>query len=167
MRTLHKAGLAATAVAVVALAVTPLIQDEGYAKTPYYDIVHKLTCCIGETEGCIVGHTSTLAECKSKLVKRATEDYYKPLAQCIPGFATQPLPLQAAGLRLSYNVGVGAVCGSSFARQVSAGQPRAACNAIMNFDKARTGPNRTLQVVKGLHLRRERERAQCLLGVPN
>lgn len=166
MRTLHKAGLAATA-AVIALVVTPLVQDEGMAKVPYYDIVHKLTCCIGETEGCIIGHTSTEAECKAKLVTRLEKDYYKPLTQCIPGFASQPLPLQAAGLRLSYNVGVGAVCGSSFARQVSAGQLRAACNAIMNFDKARTGPNRSLQVVKGLHLRRERERAQCLLGVPN
>lgn len=87
---------------------------------------------------------------------------------CTPAFRNHPdieaiAPTVAAAVSFTYNIGVGGYCGSTAARQFNAGNWRAACDAFMLWNKARV--NGQLRPVRGLTLRRARERALCLKGV--
>lgn len=163
-----RAALAA-GLGVVALTATYLASPwEGRENRAYWDRLGKVwTICDGETKGVKPGMWKSDAECKAMLMTRLENDFRKPLQRCIPGFDAAPLGWQAAILDLSYNVGVGAACGSTAARLGRAGQWRASCHAMTRFNRAGG------QVVQGLKLRREfgdqsriGELELCLAGLP-
>lgn len=160
-RTARNTGIAGVAAAAIALAVAGLKPDEGLMLKPYFDVVGVETVCYGETQG-IQRKTYTKAECEQLLTARVTSDYYKPMAACIPGFTSLPIPTQSATTRLAYNIGVGAACKSSAAKLLAKGHIREACNAFLLYNKGRIKGK--LTEIRGLTLRRQREQAECLKG---
>ncbi|NGO50414.1 lysozyme [Allomesorhizobium camelthorni] len=138
------------ATGVVALSIAVLIQPwEGRKNKAYRDIVGVWTICDGETKGVKPGMVKTDAECDAMLLRRVENDFYAPIAKCIPNYTSLPISLQASLLSAGYNVGVGAICKSTAARLARAGKYRAACEAVTRFNRAGG------KVVRGLKLRRE------------
>lgn len=131
---------------------------EGLRTTAYPDPAtgrEPWTVCYGETEGVRRGDRHTPAECKAMLA-RSLEGYALRLEACV----TRPMADEtyAAFLSLSYNIGSGGFCKSSVARLWNAGETRAACEAMLRFNKANG------IVFPGLTRRRQAERALCLKG---
>ncbi|TIL94667.1 MAG: lysozyme [Mesorhizobium sp.] len=154
----------------VVLAVNALIVPwEGLVLKSHWDRYAKIwDICYGETKGIGPGMTKTKAECDALLIKRVTNDYYKPLTKCIAGFEEKPISLQASLISGAYNFGVGAACKSTAARLARDGKYRQACEAQTAFNKAGG------QVVNGLVKRREMGDAQrigeaelCVSGLPS
>lgn len=114
------------------------------------------TVCFGETAGVKRGDTHTVAECKAMLA-RSLEGYALKLEACV----TRPMADEtyAAFLSLSYNIGSGGFCKSSVARLWNAGETRAACDAMLKFNRAAG------VTMPGLTRRRTQERALCLKGI--
>ncbi|WP_414739686.1 lysozyme [Methylorubrum extorquens] len=114
------------------------------------------TVCYGETEGVRLGDRYTAAECKAMLAW-SLEGYALKLESCV----TRPMADETyvAFLSLSYNVGSGAFCKSSVARLWNAGETRAACDAMLKWNRAAGA------VMPGLTRRRTQERALCLKGI--
>ena len=150
-------------VAVLALAVPEIQRSEGRSLVAYQDIVGVWTICDGETLDVGPGDVATPAECDRKLEARVRA-FAARIAPCLP--ERLPVAMQAAFVSASYNIGVGAFCGSSMARRAAVGDLRGACDALRLWNKARVGAGGNLQPVRGLTLRRERERALCLSGLP-
>ncbi|MBY3268395.1 lysozyme [Rhizobium laguerreae] len=151
---------AVAAVVAVALSIGTLVKPwEGLSLTSYPDIVGVWTACYGETLGIRPGMKFTKAECEDKLLTRVTNDYYRLLTQCIAGFDGKPVEWQAAAISLTYNIGVGAACKSSFARFARDGKIKESCHAMTAFNRAGG------RVVQGLVNRRAAELKLCLKGV--
>ena len=114
------------------------------------------TVCFGETEGVKLGDRYTVAECKAMLA-RSLEGYALKLESCV----TRPMADEtyAAFLSLSYNIGSGGFCKSSVARLWNASETRAACDAMLKWNRAAGA------VMPGLTRRRTQERALCLKGI--
>jgi len=131
---------------------------KGPALVPYRDIVGVWTQCSGETlnvtatspretpEGCAIKLDKRLAGFAQGVVKRNPQ---------LRGRDNQ----WAAMTSLAYNIGVQGYAGSTVARRIDAGQWRAACDAMLMWNKA--GGRK----VQGLVNRRNAERALCLKGV--
>lgn len=150
MSRLRKGGLAAV------LSVSLISSAEGLRLNAYPDPAtgrEPWTVCYGETAGVKRGDRHTIAECKAMLAA-SLEGYATKLEACI----TRPMPdtTYAAFLSLSYNIGSSGFCRSSVARLWNAGQGRAACDAMMKFNRAAG------VVFPGLTRRRAEERALCL-----
>jgi len=64
-----------------------------------------------------------------------------------------------ASVSLAYNIGTGGFCRSTAARRFNAGNWRGGCDAFLMWNRAGG------RVVRGLTLRRQRERAICLTGL--
>lgn len=135
----------------VELAVDAIITPwEGLVLKSHWDSFSKRwDICYGETKGIGPNMVKTKAECKAMLIRRVTNDFYKPLTQCIAGFAKIPVSLQASMVSGAYNFGVGAACSSTAARYARVGKYPEACLAQTAFNKAGGG------VVQGLVNRRE------------
>ncbi|MEI4485585.1 lysozyme [Frigidibacter sp. MR17.14] len=146
-----------TAAMVVALAVPTIRGYEGVVLKPYYDAVGVLTWCAGETEG-IPKASYTVAECDSMLSKRVIE-FYLAIDACLPDL---PMPMLAAFTSTAYNIGKVGFCSSTMAKRARAGDRVGACNAILLWDKGRV--NGVMQRIRGLTIRREKERELCLEG---
>lgn len=148
--------IGAAAAAVIALAVTIVQPWEGRELKAYRDIVGVWTICDGETRGVQPGDVATPAECDAMLY-RSLSEFKIGLDRCL----TFPLPAQTAAALLSwtYNVGVGAACGSTLVRKANAGDLRGACNELLRWNRAGG------RVIKGLSNRREAERKLCLEGL--
>ncbi|WP_370875312.1 lysozyme [Methylobacterium amylolyticum] len=132
---------------------------EGLRTTAYPDPAtgrEPWTVCYGETDGVRPGDRYTVAECKAMLA-RSLEGYALKLEACV----TRPMADEtyAAFLSLSYNIGSGGFCMSSVARLWNAGDTRAACNAMLKFNRAAG------VTMPGLTRRRTHERALCLKGI--
>jgi lysozyme len=131
-----------TAAAVIALSAAVLVKPrEGYAPTPYIDMVGVATYCYGDTE------------CAARLNSRLGE-YLTGIQACIH------VPLEqhewAALLSWSYNVGTTAACGSSLVSKINSGRPASAwCAELDRWVYA--GGKR----VQGLVDRRAAERRMC------
>lgn len=152
------AGTAAIA-AALAMAVAGLKPDEGKRNVSYLDIVKVPTSCYGHTgPDVVVGQYRTDAQCELLLTEDAREHMMGALA-CSPELATRPDQL-AAVTRLTFNIGVRGYCRSSIARNFAAGRWRAGCDG---FPAWRYAGGRE---IRGLLLRRQRERAQCLTNLP-
>lgn len=119
------------------------------------------TICHGETRGVRAGDVWTRAECMATLRPRVAE-YWRGVRACLTE-ATLERRLSAhrgaAFTSLGYNVGIGAVCGSTAMRRLNAGDLRGACVAITWYNRAGG------RVILGLVNRRARERADCELGL--
>lgn len=123
----------------------------------YLDIVKVPTACDGITRGIQIGQTFTAAQCDA-LLERELVIHAEGVMACTPSLSGRPNQ-QIAAVSLAYNVGVGAYCKSSIDRQFDAKNWRAGCDALLLWNKAGG------RAVRGLTLRREREREICLEGL--
>jgi lysozyme len=125
----------------------------------YADIVGVWTICDGDTKGVRPGMVETREGCTARL-ERQLVAHAKPVLACVPALARPEREHQlVASVSLAYNIGTSGFCRSTAARRFNAGQWRAGCDAFLMWNKAGGKP------VRGLTLRRERERALCLRGL--
>lgn len=123
----------------------------------YADIVGVWTICDGDTKGVRPGMVETEAGCTARL-ERQLVAHAKPVLACVPALRERPNQL-VASVSLAYNIGTAGFCRSTAARRFNAGNWRGGCDAFLMWDKA--GGRK----VRGLTLRRQRERALCLKGL--
>lgn len=125
----------------------------------YADIVGVWTICDGDTKGVRPGMVETEAGCRDRL-ERQLIAHAKPVLRCVPDLARPERQNQLiASVSLAYNVGAAGFCRSTAARRFNAGDWARGCDAFLMWNKAGG------KVVRGLVLRRERERALCLKGL--
>lgn len=125
----------------------------------YLDMVGVPTACDGLTgEGIKLGASFTEAQCAAMLEDRLAADGARVMA-CTPGLALS-IPrrthVRFAAVSLAHNIGWPTYCRSTMRAQINAGQIRAGCASLLRFNRAGG------HVVRGLTVRRERERAVCL-----
>ena len=146
------------------------VSGKQYLKV-YLDIVDVPTACDGLTRDpqgrpLKIGQSFTEAQCATMLEQTLIAHAERVMA-CSPGltiardFATERKRQgpRFAAVSLGYNVGTGAYCGSTARRMFNAGNYPAGCDALLRWNKAGG------RVVRGLQLRRERERNVCLKGL--
>lgn len=128
----------------------------------YADVVGVWTICDGLTSGVRRGQIETREGCERRLEADLVRHADEVLA-CVPELRAPGRDHQRwAFVSLAYNIGAGRTCTSTAARRYRAGQWVAACNAFGMWSKA----GRPLKRLRGLVLRRERERQICLTGLP-
>ena len=117
-----------------------------------------ITYCNGRTNAdggnVRIGQRFTKKECENFVVPDAIR-YDKEMQRCYPMETLHP-HRRAAMVDFAYNVGVGTFCKSSVRRYLKEGNVRAACNALLRFDRANG------RVLRGLEHRRQAERVLCL-----
>lgn len=130
--------VAGAAMSLVAFTATYLTHPwEGQENRAYWDAMGRVwTICNGETKDVTPGMVMTDQQCSADLYRRLEADYHRPLQACIGNFDQAPKGVQAAFLDLSWNIGVGATCHSTAAGLYRTGDYRAACNAIVVWDRA-------------------------------
>jgi lysozyme len=142
------------ALSLSAAAFGGLVAYEGYSDNAIIPIPGDVpTIGFGTTEGVKLGDKITAP----KAVARALQDVAKfegAVKQCVK------VPLHQyeydAALSISYNIGPTAFCNSTMVRKLNAGDYQGFCDGMLAWDKAGG------RVVRGLTLRRQRERALCL-----
>lgn len=130
-----------------------LMGYEGYSDRAIIPITGDVpTIGFGTTEGVRMGDRTTPPEA----LARALQDVQKfegAIKQCVK------VPLHQheydSYTQLAYNIGADAFCGSSLVRRLNAGDYVGACAEISRWVKAGG------RIVRGLELRRARERALC------
>src|SRR5512143_3999582 len=145
-------------VATWILICTPLVAAwEGLYLRTYKDrLAHDLlTVCYGATKAEIpdikITDVYTKEECQ-QLLADALPRYSAGIAKCIRVRLTEHQ--KAAAVSLAYNVGVRAVCKSTFVQKLNEGDPKA-CDYLLRFVKA------SGRVIQGLLNRRRAERKVC------
>lgn len=129
----------------------------------YADIVGVWTICDGDTKNVRPGMIETEAGCTRRLEQQLIA-HAKPVLECVPALGKPEREQQlVASVSLAYNIGPTGFCRSTVARRFNSGHWRAGCDAFLMWDKARV--NGKLRPVRGLTLRRQRERAVCLTGL--
>ncbi len=125
----------------------------------YADIVGVWTICDGDTKGVRPGMVETEAGCVKRL-ERQLVAHAAPVLQCVPALARPERQNQlVASVSLAYNIGTGGFCRSTAARRFNAGDWRGGCDAFLRWNKAGG------REVRGLTLRRQRERDLCVKGI--
>ena len=153
----------AGALVLSAAALAAIAGYEGYRSTAYIPVPGDVPT---------IGHGTTRYE-DGKPVKmgdRVTPERARILLQHdASAFARAvqrcaPVPMHQhefdAAVSLAYNIGGKAFCGSTVARRFNAGDYAGACDAFLMWDKFQG------RALRGLTLRRERERAMCLGETP-
>lgn len=167
------AGLAAA----VTLATPMVMRWEGRELDPYIDLAGVKTVCFGETAN-VQQRRYTPAECDAML-GRSLLKHARPVLACLP--PTAPTGVKAAFVSFSYNVGAAGACGSKAAEFANLGDYRAACQALMSWNKVkqprfgewRCAPAKRVIsskgerycITDGLTNRRAAERDMCLSGL--
>ena len=154
---------AARTAAWVLIAVPLVAGFEGYASKPYVDRIgrgHPATWCFGETgadtHGVIppMNRYFSKAECTAALQDKLILVYDPAIRKCI--HFPMPPHREAALVSAAYNLGPGAVCNGSIARDLNAGRVTVACRTLLAY-------NRSLGVPRaGLTSRRKEEMTLCL-----
>lgn len=137
----------------------------------YLDIVGVPTACDGLTRDANgnrlrPGQRFTEVQC-ADMLERALVQHAEGVMRCSPGLALSTFPMverqrqgpRFAAVSLAYNVGIAGYCGSTVARRFNEQRYAAGCDALLRWNKAGG------REVRGLTLRRERERAICLKGL--
>ena len=160
MRFYRKAGLGLASAAVLAAAIPGVRHWEGRSLRAYQDIVGVWTICDGVTDGVKPGDQATPADCDARLM-RELRLHAEGLSACIDDPVEVLIPRQTAAALLSwtYNVGVGAACGSTLVRYLNAGNWARVCPELSRWTRAGG------QVIRGLVNRRAAERADCEAGL--
>lgn len=147
--------------AIAVLAVLVVGGHEGKRNWAYQDIVHVWTACYGETQGIHPRMYFTDAQCDEMFLRRLDE-FGAGMERCAPILADEKrisVKAYVAHLDTAYNVGLGAFCKGSIARQLNAGNVRASCDAFLLYDMAGG------RHVHALYARREDVRKLCLEGL--
>lgn len=143
------AGLTLSAAALVFIAL-----DEGYRNRAYIPVPGDVpTIGFGTTGGVKMGDTIEPPQALSRKLADI-QKFEGALKQCVK------VPLHQheydAYLGFSYNVGSKAFCGSTLVKKLNSGDYNGACNELMRWTKVGN------QEIRGLVLRRERDRKKCL-----
>src|SRR5262245_40143338 len=156
-----KRGAAAAGAAAAALTVAALTQWEGMDRVAQHfsiDPPGVITVCYGMTNydrPLKTGQEFTEDECKAFLLHDIPK-YEAQAAKCIPGLYEMPAHRRAAINSFTYNVGGGALCKSSVAKYLNAGDIEKGCGALLLYTRANG------KVLRGLERRRQFERSWCL-----
>lgn len=142
-----------------ALYLDTVADFEGYVPYGYRDPVGIPTKCFGDTEDVVLGKEYTREECVRSINEHAYE-LARPVMQCIPELETMPDAVKAAVLSMSYNIGPGAMCTSSVARYMNAGEWERGCRRMAEIYKTAKG-----RELPGLVRRRKVESEMCLEGL--
>jgi lysozyme len=140
----------------VAIAVTVICGFEGFQAVGWHDKIDPPgvnTVCYGHIENVEIGERHTKIECQEMLATDLPR-YEAMVEKCI--HVPMPDYRHAAIISFTYNVGGGALCKSSVARKLNAGDVQGGCDALLLYDKANG------KVIKGLQTRRQSERKLCL-----
>ena len=151
-----RAAIGGVATATVIAAIVAFIGPwEGRRYVAYQDIVGVWTICDGHTKGVKPDDTADDAKC-DQLAAEDVAEHNAGIRQCI---TREMAPNQEIALTsLAFNVGIGAVCGSTAVKRFNAGDNAGACEAIQMWNKAGG------KVVKGLVNRRQAESDLCAAG---
>jgi lysozyme len=140
----------------VAAAVACIVVWEGFAPTGHHDPIDPRgvnTIGYGHIENVRIGDKVTKVQA-GVILANDLPRYEKQVERCIhvpmPGYR------HAAIISFTYNVGGGALCKSSVARYINAGNPTHGCDALMLYVKSNG------QFRQGLKNRRTAERKLCL-----
>jgi lysozyme len=143
------------------IAVTLIAGFEGFYSRVYRDSVGVPTICYGATAADHVdlNRTYTKPQCQTMLASDIPK-YDAQAQKCLTSKAYSAMPpyRHAAIVSFVYNVGEGAFCNSSVARDLNNGNITGACNALLLYNR---GGGR---VIAGLTNRRHAERVLCLRG---
>jgi lysozyme len=123
----------------------------------YADVVGVWTICDGDTTNVRPGMVETRAGCTARL-ERQLVAHAEGVLRCVPALRGRDNQL-VASVSLAYNIGVSAFCRSTVARRFNAGDWRGGCDAFLMWRFAGG------REIRGLVLRRQRERALCLKGL--
>ena len=145
--------IAVGSLALSASALVGLALHEGFRDRAYDDGVGVQTIGFGTTEGVKPGDRITVERALIRLNADA-DRFAQAVKRCAPVPMTQN-EFDAA-VSLAYNIGETAFCNSTVARRFRAGDYRGACDAFLMWNRAGG------QVLRGLTIRREKERALCL-----
>ncbi len=138
---------------ISAAAIVGIATHEGFRDKAYDDGVGVQTVGFGTTGGVKKGDKITVERALIRLLSDA--DAYKAgMAKCVK------VPLSQgeldAYLSLTYNVGVGAFCGSTLVKKLNARDYSGACHEILRWNRAGG------KVLAGLTKRRESEFKKCM-----
>lgn len=128
---------------------------EGVKLYAYRDPVGIPTVCFGETLRVKMGDTYTRTQCQDMLLPRL-QQFRVGVFKCLNDNVPLTPERDAALVSFAYNVGVGAFCKSSIARELNAGHIQVACDNLRKYEWASS------IFLRGLAVRREKERAYCL-----
>jgi len=143
--------------AYVVLAVSMITVWEGYQKVGWHDPIDPKgvnTVCYGHIEDVQIGETYTKTQCEEMLASDLPR-YEAMVNKCI--HVKMPPHRHAAIISFTYNVGGGALCKSSVARKLNAGDVQGGCDALLLYNRANG------KVIRGLENRRQAERKYCLM----
>lgn len=143
------ATLSLSAATLVSMAMHEGFRDKAYLPTPD----DTLTIGFGTTKGVKAGDTITPERALVRLLEDAGT-FEQAVKRCAP------VPMHphefSAFVSLTYNIGPGAFCRSTVAKRLNAGDYTGACDAILMWDK------QAGKTLRGLTIRRKKERDQCL-----
>lgn len=163
----RKTAVTVASATALAMAIPAVKKWEGFAPTVVPDrLANGLpTGGYGETVGVKLGETHDEKYWAARLAKRLAEDYDAGIGKCIK--VELPDTARAAAISVSYNAGVGALCGSAIVRKWNAGDFRGGCEAIRGWRVGSHphGPNGPLVIQRGLQNRRNDEARLCLSGL--
>lgn len=145
------ASIGAAALGLIAV----VSQFEGKSNDPYLDIVNVPTVCYGETQTEMRYYSD--AECEDMLAGSLVK-YADAVLKRNPELKGHDAQVLAAS-SLTYNIGQSAYSRSTVARRFSQGRWREACDAFLMWNKAGGRP------IRGLTIRRKKEREICLRGL--
>lgn len=159
MSKVRKVGLSAVVAALAALFITGWEGTKLVASHNRFDPAGIVDVCNGQTNQdwpwLKPGMRFTPAECR-KALEAGIPKYAAPLQACIHDFDKMPPHRQVAFISMSWNLGPRTVCRSTAVRELNRGHIRAACNAILRYNRAAG------KVLRGLVRRRRAERKLCL-----
>ncbi len=140
----------------VGVAVGVIVAWEGFQAVGWHDPIDPPginTVCYGHIEDVQIGERHTKIECEEMLADDLPR-YEAMVQKCI--HVPMPDYRHAAIISFTYNVGGGALCKSSVARKLNAGDVQGGCDALLLYNRANG------KVIRGLQNRREAERKLCL-----
>lgn len=152
------------AVATPEIAVSEGLPCDGDRCAAYLDRIADppvWTICHGETRGVAAGDVRSRDECMASLAPRVAE-YWRGVRGCLTDTTLHrrmSAHRGAAYTSLGYNIGIGALCGSTALRRLNAGDIRGGCLALTWYNRAGG------RVILGLVNRRAREQADCERGL--
>lgn len=126
---------------------------EGTERVAYRDAVGIPTICTGSTRDVYLGQEATLAECEARLVEDTTYAG-QAIKRCVTAKLSQGQ--YDAMVSLGFNIGGGALCGSTLVRKLNQGDCRGAGEQFLRWDYAGK------QKLRGLTKRRAAESAQFI-----
>jgi lysozyme len=149
--------MAIGALFVMAASLAAIAGYEGYQEEAYLDATGVPTIGYGTTAGVELGQHATTAEAEALLRRDATA-----AGEAIKRCVTVPLHQYEydAFVSLAYNIGASAFCRSTLVKKLNAGDYKGACDELPRWVYA--GGQR----LRGLEVRRERERKTCLGETP-